>query len=119
MYSKRFLLITWLLVTPIVTANNSFANDLDDGIKIDDDIKTYDSIKQDTNSTFISQKVQSRANAAAKRIKDKYGEAGISEGGEGGGTNVGGVNIGAGAKHKGDIYIVIKDSKIDATTVNK
>ncbi len=124
MYTKWFLIVTWLTITPLIAYENSWGNDLDDGIAIDDNVSGYDSIKMNENTKFISQKVQARASAGAKKIKDEMGVSGhdsVNEGsgGDGGGVNVGGVNIGAGAKHKGDIYIVIKDSDINATNIKK
>lgn len=107
-------------MTPLFFAGTIAANDLDDGIKIDESINSYDNLKKDVNTQYISVRAQSQASQGQKAEKTGRAEhgRGISASGSGG-VNVGGVNMGAGSKHKGDIYIIIKDSNINATSTNK
>ena len=94
-----FIHLIFLLLVCCV-ANTAIANDLNDGIAIDE--KIDDSLKKEFNSNFIVSKSKSRAKARLKRGDDSKTillEDGISNSG------VGNIQIGAGADLQGATII--------------
>lgn len=111
----RTKLLAACLVTVLFSATVTLAGDLDDGMPIDDNINSYDSMgKTDQNINFIKLKARSQAKQR-QRLVEKGVISGDSGSGKGGGA-MNSVVMGAGSNVRGDI-IIIDESKGDKTQV--
>lgn len=94
---------------------NANADDLDDGIDLDEDsVSSIDTLQQDPNVVFKKQKAKTSAAINQKRQEKGLNDGRVSDSqssSSSGGANVGGVNIGAGSQVKGDITIILQNVK--------
>jgi hypothetical protein len=99
----------------VASAGIGWASDLDDGISVDDNISSYDTMgKTDQNIKFIKMNAKSQAKRRQQSV-----EKGIVSGESGTGKGGGAMNsvvMGAGSNVRGDI-IIIDESKGDKTQV--
>lgn len=107
------IILSLALCFNLILCINAFSDDLDDDIPIDDEsVSSIDSLRQDPNIAFKKQKAKTSAAINQKRQETGMndGRASDSQSSSGGGANVGGVNLGAGAR-TGDITIILQNVK--------
>lgn len=98
---KYLLIMIWVLIASVLLVGISTGDDLDDGIAIDDEIGTSDSIKPDININFIKRKAKSRAAA-----KGRQGATSNS-----GDVVQGGIIVNEGSNIKGDIIVIFEGDR--------
>ncbi len=108
--ANRYLLIlAGLFISMALFANHCQADDLKDGISIDENINKYGKLKLDQNIRYIKLEAMSRARIKKRDIND------MVTSGTGGDIVQGGVIVKPGAK-TGDITVIYNGS--DNTLIN-